>query len=262
MEEQSGIQNGGEIQRWRGVGPLAELLPEVPPYDFVRRGMVLEGMDAAELEERQINDRTARNMALLLADEAKYSQSHGAGSLLERFGSTGEIGEEFAAELAVVHGGARQSDVREWADLLHVYALNRVDRGPVGGWAERLNAIDRAHHAYQSYRQEYRWAEVMSLEQSLTAEIRMVQERDDLVLEDDAIISAAFALARRRHMWREHFFVWIATGEATPRLCEELAYLQASGNADVRLWVDTLHDWAVVRLGQRLLPEAGEDPER
>lgn len=224
---------------------LVELLPQLPPYDFTRRGLAMDGVHRAELEERHIDDRTARNIALLLGkpDDA-----------LAKFAGTGEVTEDVTSTLAALDEQQLASQPRDWKSWLEHYCHNRFGRGAVEGWSERLDAIDRAQHAEQTRHAEHRYVETLRAERRLTYEISTARERG-LELDDDAVLEAMQSLCRRRRLWRDHFYQWIATGEATPHLREELARLHASDDPEVRLRVEAVDDWSASKLGQRLLPE-------
>jgi antirestriction protein len=109
-------------------------LPPPAPESHDER-VIREGIEAAVLERRPIDDRTARYIA---------SQLHGGqSSALYSLASSGAVRSEVFAELN--NGSADQPEhVRGWLTSLTVYCELRGESGPINGWVERAEGQDRA----------------------------------------------------------------------------------------------------------------------
>lgn len=117
-------------------GGEPEYLPLVPPPEESPDEQVIrQGIEQAQREGTEIDDRTARYIAAQLHE--------GQTSALYRLASTGAVAEAVQDELT--QGFDQQTDqVQDWINWLGTYCLNRQDKGPAPGWAESAAAIDRA----------------------------------------------------------------------------------------------------------------------
>jgi antirestriction protein len=101
----------------------------VPPEPSPDERAILLGIAAAEAEEREIDDTTARRIA---------AQLHGGqASALYSLASSGNIDEERVyREIAAEYQSNYDPAVRAWLNWLGTYCLRREHKGPVTGWYE------------------------------------------------------------------------------------------------------------------------------
>lgn len=104
--------------------------PAGPSYEVdetTDERLIREGIERAIAEDRSIDNRTARYIA---------SQLHGGqASALYSLASTGNIDEAVHGEL-ISERLVQPPIVQDWIDHLLAYCVNRLDKGPVEGWAQ------------------------------------------------------------------------------------------------------------------------------
>lgn len=114
-------------------GYLSPIPPEGDSWDV---WVIERGIAAALREHRDIDDRTARYIA---------SQLHeGQASALYSFASNGNIEEPCVHDELTQDFDQQPETIKRWINWLGTYCLEREDKGPVEGWAERAAAQDRA----------------------------------------------------------------------------------------------------------------------
>jgi antirestriction protein len=130
--ERTQQQLGGEPEH--GAAALNPVLRESGPHESWDERVIREGIDAAVSDGRAIDNRTARYIAGQLHD--------GQVSALYSLASCGNIDPGVYDELD--RGRAEQpEDIRRWIAALSVYCATRADQGPVEGWVEQAESLDR-----------------------------------------------------------------------------------------------------------------------
>jgi hypothetical protein len=224
----------------------AQELGGLPRGEAWAERVIREGIEAAELEEREIDDRTARYIALRL--------SGGQSTALLALASTGEIREELNRELAEAWQAAGISaETRLWVDWLGTYWLNRVDRGPVTDWLSRSDAIDRLEQEYIEQQQEYNWPRVVRAEVAINEEI-VIARQEQRAIGDEIAQQIALRLASMRKPARHCLLRFGATCAVSPVLREELRYLSQTRPREVQIWIHELGRWYSMQAEQELLP--------
>lgn len=136
--------------------------------------VIREGIEAALVEERNIDDRTARYIA---------SQLHeGQASALYALASSGAILDEVHDELTRDYN-QQPEVVQNWINWLGVYCMDRPDAGPVEGWAARAAEQDRAEEEAQA-RQEL-MERISAAGVTTLGEVAVVIQADDATEPDD-----------------------------------------------------------------------------
>src|SRR6266516_320018 len=144
---------GGEVQ---GV-----LTPHEESHD---ERVIRQGIEAAQKEEREIDDRTARYIA---------SQLHGGqDSALYALASSGAVIEDDVYHELYEDLESHTLQVQQWVEALRTYCLNRERKEPIAGWARRAAELDK--------RDEQRWRLVggMALANEASAREEREQEQD------------------------------------------------------------------------------------
>ncbi len=119
----------------------ADVLPVESSHD---ERLIAQGIEAAALEERPIDDRTARYIA---------GQLHGGQvSALYSLASTGNIIEDTVYHELYEDLEAQTPEVASWVEALRTYCQARPDKGRVQDWAEHAAILDRIDAARERTR--------------------------------------------------------------------------------------------------------------
>lgn len=195
------------------------------------RDIIEEGIERAAAAEEEVEDWVARHIALQLNPQD--------GSALELFVRTGELADDFPAEL--VRGyERRRPDRQRWIDSLGTYALHRADRGPVDRWEERALARNLFDAAWRLGRQRsQRYQEQLALNR----EIQLA--RDSLQhVSDEVAVRLMVQLAPSPHSALARF---AAERVVTDAMREELRTAHQSGDEQTRRWLSELSTWLADR---------------
>lgn len=209
--------------------PGEDLVPiEVEPIRA--RKIIEDGITAAEAAGQVIGDWVARHVALQLKDED--------GSGLDVFARSGEVTTDLLAELRRAYVQQLSAPrLRRWLESLNTYAEQREGRGPVEGWLDRAVARDRFLIEWSTAERGYLAA------RDLDRDIRLAQDARQEI-GDELAKRLLVRMASSPHSAVARF---VADGQVTNELSQELQERYFSGTEQERRWLNELGTWVAAK---------------
>jgi hypothetical protein len=226
MEQVPRRPEGGDEQ------PLpTEGLPPVEVERGQAQKIIEEGIQVAEAAGQRVEDWVAGHIARQLMTEND--------SGLDMLARSGEITEELQPEL--IRAYLKLLPRRRWIDSLYGYVMDRAERGPVEGWAERAQVRDWFHTAWwdRDAQRGDRYLEGRDLDR----EVKLALESRQVV-GDELASRLLVRIADSPHSAVARF---AAEGCVTDQLSRELQEKYLSDTEQDRRWLNELGSWIAAK---------------